>query len=45
LTEDSLSAEIGACSAYPRRASDWETTSVPDIAKHAQQLARAIALR
>jgi uncharacterized NAD(P)/FAD-binding protein YdhS len=26
-----------------RRASDWETTSVPDIAKHAQQLARAIA--
>ena len=26
-----------------RRASDWETTSVPDIARHAQQLARAIA--
>ncbi len=25
-----------------RRASDWETTSVPDIARHAQQLARAI---
>jgi uncharacterized NAD(P)/FAD-binding protein YdhS/quercetin dioxygenase-like cupin family protein len=28
-----------------RRACDWETTSVPDIAKHAQQLARAIARR
>jgi uncharacterized NAD(P)/FAD-binding protein YdhS/quercetin dioxygenase-like cupin family protein len=28
-----------------RRASDWETTSVPDIAKHAQQVARAIARR
>jgi len=26
-----------------RRACDWETTSVPDISKHAQQLARAIA--
>ena len=26
-----------------RRASDWETTSVPDIARHAQQLARDIA--
>jgi uncharacterized NAD(P)/FAD-binding protein YdhS len=26
-----------------RRASDWETTSVPDIARHAQQLAREIA--
>jgi uncharacterized NAD(P)/FAD-binding protein YdhS len=26
-----------------RRASDWETTSVPDIARHALQLARAIA--
>ena len=26
-----------------RRASDWETTSVPDIARHAQQLARTIA--
>ena len=25
-----------------RRACDWETTSVPDIARHAQQLARAI---
>ncbi len=28
-----------------RRACDWETTSVPDIAKHAQQLAREIARR
>jgi uncharacterized NAD(P)/FAD-binding protein YdhS len=28
-----------------RRACDWETTSVPDIAKHAQQLARALARR
>jgi uncharacterized NAD(P)/FAD-binding protein YdhS/quercetin dioxygenase-like cupin family protein len=28
-----------------RRACDWETTSVPDIAKHALQLARAIARR
>ena len=28
-----------------RRACDWETTSVPDIAKHAQQVARAIARR
>ena len=28
-----------------RRASDWETTSVPDIAKHALQVARAIARR
>ena len=26
-----------------RRASDWETTSVPDIARHARELARAIA--
>jgi uncharacterized NAD(P)/FAD-binding protein YdhS len=26
-----------------RRASDWETTSVPDIARHAHQLATAIA--
>lgn len=26
-----------------RRACDWETTSVPDIARHAQQVARAIA--
>jgi uncharacterized NAD(P)/FAD-binding protein YdhS len=26
-----------------RRASDWETTSVPDIARHAQQVARLIA--
>jgi uncharacterized NAD(P)/FAD-binding protein YdhS len=25
-----------------RRAADWETTSVPDIARHAQQLARLI---
>jgi uncharacterized NAD(P)/FAD-binding protein YdhS/quercetin dioxygenase-like cupin family protein len=28
-----------------RRASDWETTSVPDIARHAQSVARAIARR
>jgi uncharacterized NAD(P)/FAD-binding protein YdhS len=28
-----------------RRACDWETTSVPDIARHAQQLAREIARR
>ncbi|HXU04164.1 MAG TPA: FAD/NAD(P)-binding protein [Polyangia bacterium] len=28
-----------------RRACDWETTSVPDIAKHAQQIAREIARR
>jgi len=28
-----------------RRACDWETTSVPDIAKHAQQVAREIARR
>jgi uncharacterized NAD(P)/FAD-binding protein YdhS len=28
-----------------RRACDWETTSVPDIARHAQALAREIARR
>jgi uncharacterized NAD(P)/FAD-binding protein YdhS/quercetin dioxygenase-like cupin family protein len=39
-----ISARIYGIGAV-RRASDWETTSVPDIARHAQQLARTIVNR